>query len=316
MNLLTIERLLRNSVLECVTRGVDLSPSKTHLLVYHPQTVDRQTDLDLRTSKRITKRLQLFYISVPHCFLAFYRKPVGFLRAMRPWIIPADAAPKVLERINALNKETSLQKIVLSDGLFFDGEDPTPHYRGWVTLTTPVPEMGFTTSDIEIIVTRLMAVPVESILQKPAALPRASRRVKIDVPPFLGDVVSREAYVRWLNRKAQAHVKRDTKHHPNLTVSAYKALIHEAVVKSNGLDAYTGEMLDWSLLSTWRNRDAKEQGAAYKQKFALLPTVDHLSDRRDAAAFSICSLRTNSAKSDLSTEDFLSLCKRVTAYLG
>lgn len=314
MNLAMTRKLLTNSQLVCVSRGVDLSSSRTHLLVYHPRTVDRQTDLDLRTSNTITDRMLWFYISVPHCFLTIKKEPVPWLRAMRPWIIPADSSKKILERINALNMETSLQKIVLSDGLFFDGKDPTPHHRGWLTLTAPVPEREFTTGDLETIITRLMAVPVEKILQGSSSPSGVSRKEKIELPSFLRKVITSEAYVRWLNSKARAHVKRDTKHHSSLNVATYKAMIHEAVIKSNGRDAYTGEMLDWSLLSKWRNNEAKDQGSAYKRKFALLPSVDHISDRRDTASFAICSLRTNSAKSDLSVDEFYCLCRQVVTH--
>jgi len=41
--------------------------------------------------------------------------------------------------------------------------------------------------------------------------------------------------------------------------------IHAAVVRSNGKDAYTGEELDWSLLSSWNNDKAKAQGSDYKK---------------------------------------------------
>lgn len=316
MNLAMTRKLMTNSQLECVTRGFDLSLSKTHLLVYHPRTVDPQTDLDLRTSRTMTVRMLSFYLSVPHCFLTIKKEPVVWLRAMRPWIIPSDSSQNILERINALNKEASLQKIVLSDGLFFDGKNPTPHHRGWLTLTAPVPERGFTTGDLETIITRMMAVPVEKILQESSSPSGVSSKGKIELPRFLSKVITREAYVRWLSGKARAHVKRDTKHHSSLNVATYKGMIHEAVIKSSGRDAYTGEMLDWSLLSKWRNNEAKDQGNAYKQKFALLPSVDHISDRRDTTSFAICSLRTNSAKSDLSVDEFYSLCRQVVTHLS
>jgi len=39
--------------------------------------------------------------------------------------------------------------------------------------------------------------------------------------------------------------------------SQLKEAIHGAVLASNGLDEYTGEKLDWHLISKFRNEDAK-----------------------------------------------------------
>jgi hypothetical protein len=138
---------------------------------------------------------------------------------------------------------------------------------------------------------------------------------KYPLPLFLIGVVPQERYIRWLGAKATAHVKRDKKHHPEITNEAYKVRIHEAVVQSGGKDAYTGEALDWSLLSTWDNGKAKEHGSQYKSKFALLPSVDHVSERRKPSDFKICSWRTNDAKNDLSVEAFVQLCEKVIQHM-
>ena len=138
---------------------------------------------------------------------------------------------------------------------------------------------------------------------------------KYPLPPFLSGVVTQEKYTRWLSAKATAHVKRDKRHRPEITAEMYKVLIHQAVIRSDGTDAYTGEALDWSLLSTWNNDKAKEHGSRYKSEFALLPSVDHVSDRRGPTDFTICSWRTNDAKNDLSVEEFVQLCERVVKHL-
>ena len=66
-----------------------------------------------------------------------------------------------------------------------------------------------------------------------------------DLPPFLDGIVTREAYVRWLQRKAVAHVKRDRKRgNIAATISEYKRAVHDAVWTSNGRDIYTHEQLD------------------------------------------------------------------------
>jgi hypothetical protein len=132
------------------------------------------------------------------------------------------------------------------------------------------------------------------------------------IPQFLEGLVTREHYVRWLQRKAQAHIKRDrARGNTTGSLSEYKRAIHQAVCDSEGLDAYTGEQLDWSLLSTYNNDDSKLGGRAYKTTFARLPTVDHIGDGTGAAEFKICGWTVNGAKGDLSLQDFVRLCQRI-----
>ena len=90
--------------------------------------------------------------------------------------------------------------------------------------------------------------------------------------------------------------------------------IHQAVVESQGLDAYTGEPLAWELISQYDNRAAAGGKRAYKKRFALLPTVDHIGDGQGEPEFRICSWRTNDAKSDLSEEEFIELCRIVVTF--
>ena len=137
------------------------------------------------------------------------------------------------------------------------------------------------------------------------------------MPAFLAENVSADAYERWLSRKAAAHVKRDRKRSQSrVTQSLYKEAIHAAVVLSEGRDAYTGEALDWKLISKYNNEDSQKGRHGYKAGFALLPTVDHISAGATEASFRICAWRTNDAKNDLSVEDFLSLCIRVLTHAG
>lgn len=138
-----------------------------------------------------------------------------------------------------------------------------------------------------------------------------------DLPAFLDGVVTRETYVRWLQRKASAHLKRDRKRgNTVVTGSEYKRAIHKAVCASEGRDAYTNEPLDWNLISTYDNDESKQGRRTYKARFALLPTIDHLGDGTGLADFRICGWRTNDAKGDLSVDDFVALCIRVVAAHG
>jgi len=73
---------------------------------------------------------------------------------------------------------------------------------------------------------------------------------KYKIPSFLTGEVDQELYERWLRRKAQAHVKRDRRRGNEAAIGeAYRDAIHSAVAESGGKDVYTGEMLDWSLIS-------------------------------------------------------------------
>lgn len=138
---------------------------------------------------------------------------------------------------------------------------------------------------------------------------------KFSLPHFLVNQISQESYERWLQRKAQAHVKRDRQRgNRSASGEAYRQAIHNAVIESNSLDAYTGEPLDWKLISQYDNNESKKMGKDYKKKFALLPTVDHVDDGKGPANFRICSWRTNDAKNDLNFPEFITLCKNVLKY--
>ena len=140
---------------------------------------------------------------------------------------------------------------------------------------------------------------------------------KRKLPEFLVGVISEEVYLRWLARKAMAHVKRDRKRGMSTVEGViYRDAIHGAVLQSQGLDAYTGEQLDWHLISQYNNDDSKEGRHHYKAGFALLPTVDHIEASSSSASFLICAWRTNDAKNDLSHAGFIELCKRVLIHEG
>jgi len=135
---------------------------------------------------------------------------------------------------------------------------------------------------------------------------------KYQLPDFLSARVDQSVYERWLHRKAVAHVKRDRgRGNTTATNAGYKVAIHKAVCECHGVDAYTGEALNWSLLSQYDNEQSKQHGRGYKNQFALLPSVDHVGDGTGPADFKICAWRTNDAKADLSYEEFVELCSKV-----
>jgi hypothetical protein len=141
---------------------------------------------------------------------------------------------------------------------------------------------------------------------------------KYPLPDFLKDVIQDDLYRKWLHRKAAAHVRRDNKRsetnkysETKITVSGYKTMIHDAVSSSQGLDAYTGEKLDWKLIGTYANEESKAGKHGYKKKLSLLPTVDHVTAGTADDGFHICGWRTNDAKNDMSKDEFIELCRMV-----
>jgi hypothetical protein len=141
----------------------------------------------------------------------------------------------------------------------------------------------------------------------------SSNSVVFALPDFLQGICDRAQYVRWLQRKAVAHVRRDRKRFgsESCTVAKYKAMIHDAVCSGGDRDYYTGLLLNWTLISKFDNEDAKAGRSEYLRKFGNLPTVDHASDGDANLRFVICSWRVNDAKSQLSEDEFCELCEQV-----
>lgn len=138
---------------------------------------------------------------------------------------------------------------------------------------------------------------------------------KYVLPQFLTGLIEPAAYVRWLSRKAAAQVKRDRKRgNTTAQIESYKVAIHRAVSDSSGRDHYTGEMLHWKLISQYSNEESKSGRRKYKARFGLLPTVDHIDDGLGSPSFKICAWRTNDAKSDLTHDEFVELCRRVVVF--
>ena len=122
--------------------------------------------------------------------------------------------------------------------------------------------------------------------------------------------------MRWLRRKAQAHVIRDRQRfgRESCTGKTYRLMIHEAVKNGGDRDHYTGLPLDWALISVYNNEESKKGRAEYLKKFADLPTIDHVTKEDGSIQFVICSMRVNDCKSHLSEQEFWKLCEEVLAH--
>jgi hypothetical protein len=135
---------------------------------------------------------------------------------------------------------------------------------------------------------------------------------KYPYPDFLTNITSEKDYQRWLYRKAIAHHRRDRNRcAATASPEMYRLEIHRAVLTSEGFDFYTSELLDWKLLSKYRNESSKHGRRTYKKAFALLPTVDHVGDAEGRPHFVICGWRTNDSKSDMSYKEFVLMCAQV-----
>ena len=130
-------------------------------------------------------------------------------------------------------------------------------------------------------------------------------------PKCLINLCQPKEFDKWLERKARTHVKRDRKKGLTATREAYKIAMHNAVIESSGLDAYTGKKLSWNLINKFDNDTAKKKGREIKKEFGNLPTIDHCYDNKNILTFKICSWRINDAKNDLNIDEFIGLCKTV-----
>lgn len=137
---------------------------------------------------------------------------------------------------------------------------------------------------------------------------------KYQLPAFLeGSKCTQESYEKWLRRRAATHRKLDPKRFGIKadTGESYRIQIHNAVLESKGYDVYTGEKLDWNLLSTYNNEESKIGGWQYKHGFALLPSVDHDRNPDGRFTFRICGWRTNDCKSSLSLSELFTFCEAI-----
>jgi hypothetical protein len=138
--------------------------------------------------------------------------------------------------------------------------------------------------------------------------------VKHPLPDFLKGRITAIIYSTWLSRKAESLLNLDKKrgkpYAANADQSSYSDKIHQAVLKCGERDPYTGDVLAWELIGTWDTSHKQPEG--YERKFALMPTVDHITS--DVLEFEICSWQSNKCKSDLKPEELVAFCKKVVEY--
>jgi hypothetical protein len=138
------------------------------------------------------------------------------------------------------------------------------------------------------------------------------------LPDFLQDRCTPEQYRKWLNERAEQLFLKDLKRkRPCARGSGtpqYRRLIHEAVVRGGRSDPFTGDALAWELIGTWDPVVEKAHDRDTIEKFALLPSVDHIDPYSNTLAFELCSFDINKCKSDLNPEQFIALCAKINGY--
>lgn len=117
-------------------------------------------------------------------------------------------------------------------------------------------------------------------------------------------------YSTLLQKKAVAVSRRDKKRGGTYSVREAIEAIDQAFHRCDGFDPYDGSKLNPRLLGEYKNEAAKADGANYKRRFALLPTIDHVTAKPEPD-FEIVSWQTNDAKGDMPPKEFIDFCWRV-----
>jgi hypothetical protein len=143
-------------------------------------------------------------------------------------------------------------------------------------------------------------------------------RRKYPLPDYLVGRISEALFDNWLNERGNTLRQRDLKRKkpwaPSTTKGMYKEKIYAAVIDCGQCDPFTGDPFQWELISSWDANEAKNGGDDYKNKFLLMPTVDHKDPDSDTLEFEIVSWLVNDCKSGLAPDQFIDLCKRIVTH--
>ena len=132
------------------------------------------------------------------------------------------------------------------------------------------------------------------------------------------EFIRKKAAALWKRDKkkliAQSSKESSEKYDDSRKRAEYRNAIYKAIVAmKENVCPYTGYILQWEKIGTWKNDEAKSKGKKYKKDFAYLPTVDHIN-ADPKPDFIICSWVANDAKNDLTKEAFVKLCRDVVAF--
>jgi hypothetical protein len=135
------------------------------------------------------------------------------------------------------------------------------------------------------------------------------------LPPFLQGVVSLKDYRKWLDHRGLVLRQNDLKlKRPyaklNFT-SAYKENIHQAVLDGGQFDPFTGEKINWGLITEDKT---KGKGNFIDNGYAMYPAVDHINP--EEFGFEICSWISNESKACMTPDQFVDFCRKVVSFRG
>ena len=93
--------------------------------------------------------------------------------------------------------------------------------------------------------------------------------------------------------------------------SAYKQKIHQAVLDGGEFDPYTGEKINWGLIS---KEKTLKKGNFIDSGYAMRPAVDHINP--EEFGFEICTWISNESKSCMTSDQFVDFCRKVVSFRG
>ncbi|QEY31093.1 hypothetical protein EVJ50_01310 [Synechococcus sp. RSCCF101] len=138
-------------------------------------------------------------------------------------------------------------------------------------------------------------------------------------PPWLTDV-DHTTYGWWVKvqaRRLQTRQRRQLKDRSmGLTpLPQWREAIQEAVIRSGGVDHWTGEALRWDLLQHYDGRQASRSGREYRRRFALMPVLDQQQGALGPALV-VCSLRSHGIRGDLTRDEWMAHSWQVLVHQG
>jgi hypothetical protein len=166
LRLSAIKKLLEGLSLSVVGRGPGMAPSKEHLMVYSSNQVDGATEKDLRSVRVMNDRVLWFGVGGRYFFVSSHQSPRPHISVFRLWGVSLnESRDKLLDRINRLNRETTVQKVTVGDTVTkYPGiKDKTVH--GTISVDILIPKNGLAREDLESAIKSLLVVPVEDKLE-------------------------------------------------------------------------------------------------------------------------------------------------------
>lgn len=125
-----------------------------------------------------------------------------------------------------------------------------------------------------------------------------------------GTKVERQARRLWLTDS-----RRWADIHPSFGRVHYRTLVHDAILRSSGVDSYTGQSLRWDLWARdYEQTQHAEVMISHRHEY---PSFDHehrIVGGLRTFVLHLCAFSTNDMKGDRSREEFINWCRRVVSH--